>query len=219
MRRKIVLFFLAFVLSSTLLAQHKGTPYLLDVFEQGTLFYKDGSIGESLFNYNTVAEKLVFVSSDSTVLEVANPFTTSVAKIGDRIFEHVKNGSYYERVEVADNVFMYIRWHSELLPDGKTGPYGVKNTASSVDNKTSMYTPSGFTGLSVDESYVVDSKNFYYVKVKNKLKNISNVSNFVKLFKDNKEEIEDYIKTENLDWNSFEDMKKAVVYASKYLKQ
>lgn len=220
MKTKITFLFIVIALANLLSAQHKETPFLLDVFEQGVLTYKDGSKSEGLFNYNTVSEKMVFVAEDSTVMQIANPSSLLVARIGDRFFEQVKNGVFYERIVVDNDLFLYVRWHSEMFSEGKTGPYGMKNTSSSVESKTSMYTPSGFTGLSVDESYIVKAKNFYYVKNKGKFRNVTKESNFIKLFKgQNATDVKSFIKNKNLDWNNVEDVKKALLFASKYMKE
>lgn len=219
MKIRLILLLLISALSSTLLAQDKKTPFLFDKFEKGTLFFKDGTRGESLFNYNTVDEKLVFISPDSAVMEIANPSKTTIAKIGERVFEHVRNGMYYERIEVAPNTLLYVRWHSTMLSEGKAGAYGTKSTASSVESKSSMYGTSGYAELSVNESFAVKSKNNYFMKVKNKFKNVTDVSSFVKLFKENKEDVEKYIKEENIDWGNLEDVKKTVAYCSKYIKE
>ncbi|WP_160111105.1 hypothetical protein [Dysgonomonas sp. Marseille-P4361] len=219
MRLKMVLLIITVTFVNIVCAQHRETPFLLDVFEEGVLIYKDGGKSEGLFNYNTVNEKLVFVARDSTVMEVANPSAILILKINERIFEHIKNGSFYERVPVDNNVYLYIRWHSDMFSEGKVGAYGMKNPSSSIDSKTSIYTPSGFTGLSVNESYVVKPNNFYYIKIKGKLKNVTKKSSLTKLFKGHEVEIEDFIKAEKLDWDNIEGVKKTIAFCSKFIRE
>ncbi len=195
-------------------AQDEGyRGYLFDNFEKGKVIYTKGGISKGDFNYDTLIERMLFITADSTVYELAEPSIINRVEIGDRIFEHVKNGLFYEQI-VVGNMNLYVRRFSNLLSEGKPGAYGTKSNTVAVELIGQHASGGKFYKLRVDEDFKVKYNNSYFLKLKNKFQRFSSFDALVKLFKGHEAEIKDYVKVENLNFNNIEDIKKAVLFCS-----
>jgi hypothetical protein len=121
---------------------------------------------------------------------------------------------FYEKVNAGHDAFFYIRWHSTLLSNGKAGGYGTRSSTSAIDNIGQINGNSGLYKLKVNEEYNATPHNSYFLKVRNSFKSFSSADTLAKLYKGHTEEIKEYAKAENIDFNNPEDVKKAVAYCA-----
>ncbi|MFV0332052.1 MAG: hypothetical protein ACK5KL_19865 [Dysgonomonas sp.] len=213
-------FLLLFILTSTtVFAQQIETKFIFDEFKQGKLVNKRGDTYQALFNYDIINQRLMFISAaDSTILEIAEPNEVSYINIDGRIFEHIKGTSFYERMNIGDCVF-YIQWKAKYMSKGKKGAYGTTSHTSAVGSIGMIENQGGqFLKLTTAEDFEVKSENLYYLKMKNNLKRFYSADSLAKLFKGHEEDIKEYVKKNNLDFNNLENIKAVVEYCSQYLK-
>ncbi|WP_029906063.1 hypothetical protein [Prevotella sp. 10(H)] len=212
-KQKSLLPLLLFVISISYSFGQTKQGYLFDEFQKGRTVFRNGSAAETFFNYNTLKEKLFFVSQDSVTMEVANPENIVIAKIGDKSFEHVKNGVFYERVNAGNNSVFYIQWRSTLQSKGKNTGYGTKSTVSSIDNVSRITDEYGDTYmLRVDKEFDTLPNNSYYLKIKNRFKRFTSANDLAKLYKGHGESIKKYAKDEDIKFDNIEDIKKIIAY-------
>ncbi|MFV0419895.1 MAG: hypothetical protein ACK5KT_14340 [Dysgonomonas sp.] len=214
MKSYLLFFLLMFSLAS--FSQQNKEFYLFNEFQMGKLIYKSGATTEGYFNYNTEKDRLLFLDADSTIMELLNPAVVSGVYINDRYFEHIKNGLCYEIIKVGEAV-LYVRWHSVAISQGKTGAYGMQYNTSSIENYSTVSSPSGVAKLSINIQYNAKYKNIYYVKVKGKLQSFTSLNSLAKIFKNHQNEIKDAFKDENLNFENLDDVKKAVAYCAQYM--
>lgn len=208
--------FFALIAATLLSMSMKGqedlsTGFVFDEYRKGTVFYKTGEKSTGNLNYNTNREKFYFISPDSVVLELANPSEIVVVTIGDRAFVHVKSGIFYERINTGSD-FLYVRWKSAAITEGKSGAYGMKSPTSAIDAVDRLSSVSGIHDLKIDENRKYIPMNIYFVKIGGKYKQFNSFESLAKLFKGNDAKIREYVKTENLNFKKLEDVKKAVAY-------
>lgn len=217
MKRVLFILFSSFLVLTVYAQSKEYRGFLLDKFENGKAVYKkDNQVTESLFNYETITEKMIFMLPDSTMLELARPDIISAVIIGSRVFEHVGYGIFYEKVNVGDD-FLYIRWKTSVKSKGKSAGYGIVTGTGRVDDAIQYTTStSGVHELKSSEKFSVDADNGYYLKIKNKFKRFDSFDSLAKMFKGNDAEIKEYVKAENLSFKNIEDIKKAVAYVQKY---
>jgi hypothetical protein len=199
-----------------LFAQRDVSRYVFEDFKEGKLVYKKGNAINSLFNYNTLDESMMFLSNDSTLYELTNTEEVLYANIDGRIFEHIKGGLFYERINAGKEAF-YIRWKSKNISKGKSSGYGMTSQAGSISNIETFGKDGRMVKLGVNENFELKSENFYYIKIKKDFKRFSSADSLSKLFKNNADDIKEYAKRENLNFNNLEDIKKAVEYCSQYM--
>lgn len=193
--------------------EQKG--FVFDKFEKGKVLYKkNNQATESNFNYETIIEKMLFMLPDSTVYELARPDIVSHVMIGNRIFEYIDKGIFYERVNVNNGPF-YIRWKSKIVSE-KDGPYGSSRGTARVDNITQMPSMGSVYDLKAAEKVKVEPNNIYYIKEKNKFRRFDSFDALAKLYKGHEQEIKGYVKENDLSFKRLDDIKKAVEYCTQF---
>lgn len=210
MKFKLLLLFS--ITSVSLSFGQTGKEYLFDKHMKGKVIYTDGTSTESSLNYNMVNEKFSFISQDGTILAIAQPEEIAFIRIGDRVFEHVKNGVMYERIPVGENSCFYVRWHGRPVSKGKTAAYGATTSTTAVSEIKQFDTYSGGHKLKTNQEYTITLENSYFLKAGKSFKKFSSASTLAKLFKGHEEEIRKYAKDENIDFDSVEDIKKAISF-------
>lgn len=191
-------------------AQESNPRFLFDRFEKGVVIYSNGSPAtESLFNYDTLTEKLLFMLPDSSMMELDMPGIISEVKIGDRLFEQVNRNAFYEKAEAGENI-LYIRWKSKLPVIKKEGPYGMISETGAIDNIDQIAFMGSLYDFNKKKDLPLISVNIYYLKVKNKFKRFDSFNGLAKIIKSQQEEIKTCIKEKSLDFNNREDVKRAL---------
>lgn len=211
--KKLLLFTLLSVLPLlSLSAQQEYYEFLLDNFEKGKIVYTNSGSREAVLNYETISEKMLFMLQDSTIWELAEPEKIAIVYIGDRVFEHMSKGIFYERVKTGDE-FMYVRWKSSIISRGKEAGYGIISATGAIDNVDHTHGKGDIYQLKTVEKFETASRNMYYLKIKNKLKAFTSFNALAKLFKTQEASIKAYVETESLNFKDPKDVEKAVIYA------
>jgi hypothetical protein len=206
------------ILPTLIFAQEeKGNGYLFKDFEKGKVFYKTGGSTQGQFNYNILNEKILFLSDNSTVLELANVDDVAIVQINGRTFDHIRDGLLYEKIKTGDTD-LYVRWNAKTVQDGKTGAYGQKSNTSSISNVSQITDNGALIQLRVEDQFTLKPNNSYYLKIDKKFKRFSSVDSFAKLFKGHEAEIKDYAKIEKINFNNVDDLKKLVAYSAQFMK-
>ncbi|WP_029906067.1 hypothetical protein [Prevotella sp. 10(H)] len=215
MKIKLTILALCLVLPVVLSAQISATKaYLFDEFTKGKVVYKAGASSEALFNYNSVNEKILFLS-DTTVMELVKPDIVAYVSIGDRIFEHIKGNTFYEKVKAGDTD-LYIQWRSTVVSKGKQGAYGGTQNTSGVQHISHLTTDLQTHKIKIKEDFEVKPQNAYYINIKNKFKRFGSVNALASLFKGHEEQIKQYAKDENINFDDPQNVAKIVAYCGQF---
>lgn len=217
-KRQILLLILLSI-SFTLSAQKEiNFTYLYDDFQGGEVKFKSGNTVPGVFNYELVTGKIHFKDNNNTVLELANPETVEFINIGENVFVHIKGSTFYQKIDL-ENIDLYIKHTGSILSKGKHAGYGGYSQTASIDNITELEGPNNFTKLNNNEIYDVNKRNFFYIKVNGKFKQIYSAGSLAKLFKEHESEIKDAVKEENIDFNKIEDVAEAVRFCGELLEK
>lgn len=217
--KKVLLFASLSVLSLlNLSAQQEYYKFLFDNFEKGKIVYTNSENRNTTLNYETITEKMYFMLQDSTIWELGQPEKIALIYIGDRAFERIDKGIFYERIKTG-NEYMYVRWKTNVVSTGKEGGYGIKSGTGAIENINQTYGKGSVYKLSTAEDFKTVPHNFYYLKIKNKFKYFTSFNALAKLFKKHEAQIKAYAKTEDLNFKDFKDIEKAVTYAYKLAEQ
>jgi hypothetical protein len=188
--------------------------YMFDKFEQGTANYKNGTLTNSLFNYNFVSGKIMF-KQNNVAYELDNVSDIAHITIGNHIFFRIKNDVFCERF-IIDAMELYVYWRYQVQSAGKKGAYGTTSQTSSITG-ISQLTQDGHTyNLQTVENLSLSTNNAYYIYLNGKYNRISSAKSLAKLFKNNQEEIKGYCRREKIDFNKFEDIKRVVSFCGKF---
>lgn len=219
MKRKYTFFLFFCFLVINLSAQNfSKNAYLLSTFMNGKVVHKDGATSKALFNYNLVNKKILFKGENNEILELSNPNELSYINIGEMTFEHVSGQKFYEKISIND-LDLYVYWQVQLLPEGKTGAYGVRDQTSSVHQLQTVYSYLSKTNtISTEDDFLAYSKNQYFLKINDKFKLFDSSKSLSKLFKGKEFEVERKLTEDKLNFENFEDVKKAIAICSQFVK-
>lgn len=211
-------FYIAFFLLIISISVRAQAFYVFEDFKDGKIVHKKGDVVYAKFNYDAVGERMMFLSNDDTILELANPEEASFVTIDGRIFEHIKGNIFYERINY-DGMTYYIQWKCKAMSKGKNSGYGGKSMTSAISNINSLDDGGRTVKLNITEDYTFVQNNSYYIKMKNSQKRFHSADTLAKLFKGNEDAIKKYVKDYNLDFDKPEDVKKAVEFCQQYIKK
>lgn len=219
MKKYLLLVLFCSIVSSGLFAQDGNVymGYLFDQFQNGKAVYVGGNYVDRKFNYDPVNEVILFLGKDNTVLELAQPDKISHVTIGNRTFEHVGKGVFYEKIKAGDD-FLYVRWKGRIVSEGVEIGYGLRSTTTASRNFTHMSTETTTLDLKSTEKFKDVSSSTYYLKEGDKFKRFSSFNALAKLFKGHEDEIKGYIEGEKLDFKKLDDVLVAVAHVAQYNK-
>ncbi|WP_185155732.1 hypothetical protein [Dysgonomonas sp. 521] len=220
MKNKYLLLFVSslFLIISLNAQEENKNEYVFEEFRDGRLVFKKGNAVLAKFNYDALDERMMFLSDDGTILELANPTEVSFVNIDGHIFEHIKGKTFYERINY-DDLTLYIQWKYKAESKGKASGYGTTSKTSSISNISTISRDGKNFQLDIAENYSFKSNNYYYIKIKKNQKRFYSADSLAKLFKGHEDEIKKYIKDKNIDFNNIDNIKTVAEYCSQFIKE
>lgn len=166
-----------------------------------------------LFNYNTIDEEMLFKDNQNTVLALANPADFVLINIAGRIFEYAQNASFYERLSLGNDIYLYKQWKSKIISEGKSSAYGGRSQTAAVTTISSLSGTGGtYAWLLSGETFKAKTECAYYLKIKGRFRKISTPKSLGKLFKKYENEIAHYADSEKIDFSNEQDVIRIVKY-------
>lgn len=194
-------------------ATSKGVmpQYLFAEFNKCDILMKGGKTNTATMNYNTVTEKMVFISNDK-YYDLTNPETVDTVMLNGSKFIPVGK-SFYE-VLVSRPIGLFIQHKGTLMSAGKPVGYGgTSQTASS--NYISSLELSGFqTNLALPTDYIVNPAPVYWIHIGEKWLDFTNERQFISLFPDKASLIKSFIKENRIKIDRPENLTMLVKYCA-----
>jgi len=185
---------------------------ILPEFKKGTVYFKDGNNVNSILNYDGLTQEFLF-NNNGTILALGETVNVDSINIDNRIF--INTGKkFYEKVRAGSGEY-YINWTSKLIDVGKQGGYGGVSKTSATDSYTSTGHALDPLRFTQDTGYESDLGTDYYLKIDNKYKRFSSAKSLAKLLKKEDKELENFAKTEKIDFKDPDDVKKLLDFALK----
>ena len=214
--KTIQLFFYLFALfyfNSAFAQEELGNGMLFPQFENGTVVFKNGVRSAASLNYNIIQQEMLFKSSDSTIMAIANPSEIIVIIIEERRFFPVTSGGiFYEEIPAGKGSF-FIQRKAIMLSQGKAAGYGGYSATSSITSYGTLYSGSGnVINLNPDEKFKLKNNNFYYLKSGKNYKKFSSAKTLGKLFKGQESKIEKFANEQSINFSSIDDVTMIVEY-------
>ncbi len=204
MKKQLVLIVLLLGSLLPLSAQQFARIYLFDDFMKAQILFRNKARTSATLNYDASNKVMLFLQGEE-LMEVTNTASIDTVTVGGRKLVPAAKG-FYEVVKL-DNGVVYIDW---LLKDVNIGSKGALGsvTQGSVQNlqmsnlglnATEMYTPYAPQKIGSTDVYKRKSDNTYYFTAKNKQQKIKSVKQLIKLYPEHEDEIEAYVKQEDVE--------------------
>ena len=188
-------------------SSEKGTPYLLPEWVSGYVVDLEGNLSEQKkLNYNIYENVLTFKAANTGKIMAIDPakysgFVLTDANKKDYLFTKVsgdeftksKKETQFYQIVVPPSKNVLLETKKNLNDPNKSGWISSQNTTKRAEYET-------------EKTYYVLAKDNKYTKI-----NLKN-SSVLKAFKDKKNEISAYIKSNNININSPADVEKIAEY-------
>ena len=176
-------------------SQTELSPFLFDTYQDAIVYMRNGMEIRGKMNYHLPSEKFYFIDEqDGNQAKIlSNADEVNIIKFGARVFYPEQDGG----VEIlSSEPSFYVQYNVKTYSSNSTG-----------------FSPDAPVKLEVGSRY-----NVYWVEKKGKKKEVRNMKQFLKLNSTHKEELEKYIKENNVCFDDAQQMLKLCIYADSLLK-
>ena len=190
------------------------SQYLFPAFDSCQVKMKSGSINNTIANYNTITGKMVFMKDDTPYNMTIASFVDTVT-IAGRKFVPGKD-AFYE-VLVNAPVSLFIQHKSTLERLGAPSGYGGRSQTSAIDRMDVLTDGDHFYNLKIPEDYKVSPSQLFWICKDHHMLSFLNKRQLLKIFPDQKDKLEQFIKQNRLKTDDPEDMIKLVDYCNEIM--
>ena len=188
--------------------------YLFPEFTNGDVFFK-GHKSSGQLNYNMLLGEMHFLENNQ-VLTLSNVRDVMVAQIDNRRFYPYNSKEFTEELMAAGNYQLRVRRKGNMAQHSKKGAYGGDTSTSSITSYSSINSDNRQHSLTVQEKVLISLNYHYYlVGANGKHTLIKNVKTFTKQFPANRQQIEDFVKNQNIRFNNEDDLRALLEFCSK----
>ena len=176
--------------------------YVMDSFASGKVKLKTGQTTNQVLNYNLITKEMIF-EQGGQYLAIAHPEEVDTVFINQRKFVPVNN-AFYEWL--TGSVYpLFAEYTCTIKEPGVQTGFGTSTTTASVSMK-SLIKEGGAYGLKLPDEFEVIPGHSLYIRKDGKFFKIKNEQQVVKLFPGKKEVIREWIKINQTDFSSNEEV-------------
>jgi hypothetical protein len=169
-------------------------------FFQGKVLFFDGTYIEALLNYNRLLGEMEFITNKGDTMSIGNTGDIDVIILPqDSFYFH---GGYLERIAGDGNIMLLVNNYTRLVNVKKQGAYGLTSSSGDI-NSYSYFNSAKFgrrTDLKVQEEMIFSFETDYFFMDKDSKYAPAKKNTLLKLLPAYREEINEYLKKENIDF-------------------
>lgn len=183
------------------------SPYLLDSFIEGSLYYKGKPPRVAQFNYHLVGQEIVMDFNEKKVPVNNFPNLDSV-RIGDHLF-CLKDGRSYELL-IPGSVELLLDYRFTSQQEANEGLYGTKSHTQGVVVANKTLKRNDYYSLHWNEGYELVNRSEFYISENGTSSKFGNANQLGQIFKSKKKQIKEFSNQEKIDFAKSEDVIKIV---------
>lgn len=183
--------------------------YQYPQFMPGTAFLKDGRKAPGKLNYNLLVAEVQFIDPKGDTLALNMDDQLQHLVIGKDTFYFDKG--YLEQVTTGGGVKLAKRTYFSSNHQ-KEGAYGVSSPSSSSTSISTINIQDKTYTLKVAEDVILMKNKLFYFGDQNNHFYHAEKKNLLKLVPKNKDKVEDYLKANNVNFSSEDDLVKLVAF-------
>jgi hypothetical protein len=193
MKRLMILLVISFVLSVAY-AQIKVvevTHYLFPEFTKGVVLMKNGIKNETLLNYNSLTEEMIF-ENNGTKLAIGQPELVDTVFIKGRKF-FLLNGKFVELINNS-KYKLYAEHKCTVKDPGKPAAYGGTSQTSATSTYSSFFTGGQVYDLKLPEGYETKPFIDYWLVKDGEVSKFLSIRQLAKLFTEKDNLFKEFVK-------------------------
>jgi hypothetical protein len=193
MKRLVILLVISFAFSFAY-AQVKVvevTHYLFPEFTKGVVLMKNGVKNETLLNYNSLTEEMIF-ENNGTKLAIGQPELVDTVFIKGRKF-FLLNGKFVELINNS-KYKLYAEHKCTIKDPGKPAAYGGTSQTSATSTYSSFFTGGQVYDLKLPEGYETKPFVDYWLVKDGEVSKFLSIRQLAKLFNEKDNSFKEFVK-------------------------
>lgn len=180
--------------------------YLFPEFSDATVNLKNGSKLTSKMNFNLLTCQMQFINAKSDTLELSKPAEIDSIHLNKSVFFY---NVCYNEIFATGNKVKLLAQRKVIYQPIKIGALGLPNeNGTGITDFTSFVSPMGEKNLVMNEDVKIIKETTYFLLTPAGKKMKANKTNFLNLFSNNQQQLEDYIKQNKTNFNNQADLLK-----------
>lgn len=201
----LLIVFVSSTISYSQIKQVELSHYIFPEFTKGVVLMKNGIKNETLLNYNTLTQEMIFQERGKKLaIGKDEQELVDTVFIKDRKFI-VFNKKFFELI-FHSSTDLYAEHVSNVIPPGQPAAYGGTSYTSATTSFTSINSGGMVYELKLPDGFVVKPHTYYWLKRNGEFKKFFNIKQLIKLFDDKKDLCKTYIKGNDVDYDSPDSM-------------
>jgi hypothetical protein len=179
--------------------------YRYPQFTAGRVYFLSGDVSASKLNYSFILESMQFISPSGDTLALADEATIKYITVNNDTFYY--DEGYLESIKSIGSVKLAVKQKIILKDKYKIGAFGTASPTVRTENEKTYMGDSRYN-LTIAEDLIFEKKKEYYLDVRFRDFVLVTKKNLIKLFPKQKDNIEIYLKENNIKLDNENDLKK-----------
>ncbi len=167
------------------------THYIFPEFRKGIVLMKSGVKNETMLNYNSLTEEMIFDNKGSK-LAIGQLDQVDTVYIDDRKF-FLLNNKFVELI-CNSKYALYAEHKCSVVDPGKPAAYGGTSQTSSTTSYSSYFSGGQVYELKLPEGFETKPFVEYWLKKDGEVSKFLNIRQLSRLFSDNEDLFKEYVK-------------------------
>ena len=184
--------------------------YEYSQFVYGKVFFKPGDSSSGRLNYNRLLDQMQFIDFKGDTLNIADPGTIKSIRINNDLFYY--DEGYVKLIKDSNTIKLAAKQTLRVVNKEKTGAYNMPSSTSAIDSYGSYMSEGKMYKLVPREDVVLKKQTQYYFGDKFNHFILANKKNLLRLYSKQNVSLNAYLKENNVDFTSQEDLEKLLQY-------
>ena len=184
--------------------------YEYSQFIYGKVFFKPGDSSSGRLNYNRLLDQMQFIDFKGDTLNIADPGTIKSIRINNDLFYY--DEGYVKLIKDSNTIKLAAKQTLRVVNKEKTGAYNMPSSTSAIDSYGSYMSEGKMYKLVPREDIVLKKQTQYYFGDKFNHFILANKKNLLRLYSKQNVSLNAYLKENNVDFTSQEDLEKLLQY-------
>lgn len=180
-------------------------------FQQSVVTLKTGQSYSAVLNYEKTEQQMVLIRNNQLFLFKDHQAVDTVY-MDDRVFVPAETGFY--EVLVSGPATLFMQHMARLDNTGATLAYGTKTSTAGVTHISKIFSQDGAINLKIPENFKVVDDSDFFLRVDGQILKVLNKKQFLKLFPGKSDKLEEFIKANDTDFKSADDLAGLVEYCN-----
>jgi hypothetical protein len=187
------------------------THYLFPEFTQGVILMKAGEKNETLLNYNSLTEEMIFENKGRKLAVAPRELARiDTVYIKDRRF--IPLNDLFVEIICDSKWDLYVEHKCHVKEPGKPVGYGGTSKTSAVSSYSSFYSEGIVYELILPEGYETRPYTYYWLKRDGEMYKFKNMRELKKLYKEKERLFKPYVKDYGVKYDNQESIIQLIEY-------